>query len=759
MIHAIRGDRVFSADMADKHGLSARHSVPSKLSVFERQKAEAEAKKAKEEAETAAVLDDFVKSFEGDGNALSAPGGPRVGAPPAAGRRHFTSSSLKSGPGSLGPTPPSKSGPGSLGLGNHRKRPYDEYSARPKDGRFFSYHDETRDVNDEQDAEEDKAAAKPTIHLASLPVGTSVSAIKGLFVDTPLAIDNVRVLPSTNPSGNAGERKSMSAIVTLAAETPATDIDTVVSRLQNKYLGLGYKLSISRHLSSAALGSNIVTSSVSQNLPFGAKPIQQNTSLSRAPPPSQRFAPPSSYTNTPYQRGSSTQVTVQTPSDIAQLRLIHKVLEAQLEYGPEFEAALQSRLAIQRDERWAWLWDTKSVGGIYYRWRLWEILTNSPARHGLQHNETVFDGQSSWLAPDQSLAFEWTVDFDELVSGDDYNSSDEEEDEEDRGDLSRRHNDHHGGPPAPVDETGNSGTGCLNPISRARLIHLLSELPESNTKIRRGDIGSITNFAIGHASAGPDEIAAIITSNVIKPFAKIEDDDTSSASMVGLYVVSDILSCSASAGVRHAWRYRTMFEHAFKKQRVFEKLGRAEKDFKWGKLKAEKWKRSVQSLLSMWENWSVFPQSTQEAFVDSFLNPPPTIDEQHRAEFEAKETASAETKNKTVNKWKTVDDVTPDKETAKVQGTGSTDKRHDRVTDQTMEDDEVEDVDGESMVDSSDEEADGSAIEEQSNHIEAVPEMAPSRSKSDAEPVAVPIPTGGKRQRPRAVDMFADESD
>ena len=49
--------------------------APSKKSLFERQKAEQEAKRLREEAETKAVYEDFVKSFDDeDEPAAAAPG-------------------------------------------------------------------------------------------------------------------------------------------------------------------------------------------------------------------------------------------------------------------------------------------------------------------------------------------------------------------------------------------------------------------------------------------------------------------------------------------------------------------------------------------------------------------------------------------------------------------------------------------------------------------------------------------------------------
>src|ERR1700744_2396358 len=147
--------------------ISAKLAAPAKKSVFERQKAEAEAKKARETAETAAALEDFVKSFEDDGdqqpdfpprrgpgnggrggNGIGSGGGFGSSGP---GKRHFTGSGLKSGPRTLGPSPSlPRGGPGSLGHapGYGKKRLYDEYSGRQdrdrdrdRRDRIFSYGD------------------------------------------------------------------------------------------------------------------------------------------------------------------------------------------------------------------------------------------------------------------------------------------------------------------------------------------------------------------------------------------------------------------------------------------------------------------------------------------------------------------------------------------------------------------------------------------------------------------------------------------
>lgn len=787
--------------MADKFpDIPSKLGNPTKKSPFERQREEAEAKKAREKAETAAVLEDFVKSFDDNGDAprqdhiFDRGGGKGAlssgGSVPGPGKRHFTSSGLKSGPGSLGPSPSvPRSGPGSLGsnAGYGKKRPYEDFKGQRRDRDnshgMFSYEDEriggslqgfrAEEDEDRKDSTESKAA-KPTLHLSSLPPGTSPAVVKALFVPSPLVVENVRIL-SPQHGGSNYDRRSTSAIVTLASETPATDIDTMVTHLQNKYLGFGFNLSISRHLSSAVLSSTTAITAPSASLPFNARPIPQTSySLSRAPPPGQlqgRFAPPASYTSsTPYAARSSapaTQVVVAPPNELGQLRLIHKTLESLLMHGAEFEALLMSIPHIQRSEKWSWLFNPRSTGGIYYRWRLWDTVTNQSSRRQRHHTgDHLFEGQSVWIPPEQSLKFEYTTEMEEFVSDPDYDSSDEEDDD---GGIARRYNDHthtSGGPPPEGTQDGH-GTGYLNPLAKTKLVHLLARLPKSNAKLRRGDVARVTGFAIEHAGSGADEVADIITANVVRPFsttnargkADSQDDtdedksgektsDTSPASLVGLYVISDILSSSASAGVRHAWRYRALFEAALREQGVFERLGRIDKDLGWGKLKAEKWKRSVQSILTLWEGWCVFPQSSHDQFVKSFVEPP--LSQAEKAKMEAEKRKVDEELQQTKNagsKWKTLEDKTSqDVFMEDVDGRQMVD---DDVDGQPMDEDDNEideNIDGVSMADSSDEEA---APDTDELEAKSMPEGRPAQ--------VAPIGLLNPRQRPRAVDMFADE--
>ncbi|OTA80272.1 hypothetical protein M434DRAFT_17812 [Hypoxylon sp. CO27-5] len=825
-----------SKKLPDFPDVEAKLQKPSKQSAFEKQKAEAEAKRKREAAETAAVYESFVKSFdhdEDDDNAgatsgqhnafASRPQGGafgREGGRPMPPKRHFGAGpggglGMKSGPGSLGPPPTSFSS--KRKLDSHQqgfsRRGVDDTRGRlgfhddddsdggraPKPKSLAKVFDTSDDEGDARarDLAEQKAIAKPTLRLANLPPGTSPAVIKALMPSN-LTVENVKIL-SSNPPGST-ERRSMAAIVTLSKETPATDIDATVSSLQNRYLGYGFYLSLHRHLSSAVTStvatSSLTSSSISQ--PFGAKPVPQaNDGNPHHPGGFHRgFAPPPSYGigGGPINR-TILHVPVQAPRDIKQLQLIHKVVESVLAHGPEFEALLMSRPDVQKEEKWAWLWDARSEGGIWYRWRLWEVITGAQAKAERQGKYIpLFEGSHAWRMPEKSLPYEYATAIDEFVSDPEYNSSDEE-DYEDEGHK-------------PADGPDNENT-YLNPLDKARLTHLLARLPTTLTKIRKGDIARVTTFAITHASRGADEIVDMIVANIIKPFALTsanpefnksnkdgedhgeshnstpfpEDSsakpsdarDTSAASLIGLYVVSDILSSSATSGVRHAWRFRQLFEASLKKSKVFENLGLIAERLNWGRLRAEKWKRSVKLVLGLWEGWCAFPQESQQFFAETFENPP-SAKKEEQADDAAKK-----------NKWKTLEAgasaATQSEGRGFVPLSASAEARQDEGTrmdvddvdgeamDEHMSIDEEDldtDIDGVPMDDSEGgEPMDEGDVEKDKPGVEASTgkDNGAEREKGGAENVKLETAASSKeqsggnqppRRRMRAVDMFAD---
>jgi U2-associated protein SR140 len=492
----------------------------------------------------------------------------------------------------------------------------------------------------------------------------------------------------------------------------------------------------------------------------------------------------------PLNRSGILHVPVRAPRDIKQLRMIHKVIESVLEHGPEFEALLMSRPDVQRDEKWAWIWDARSEGGIWYRWRLWEIVTGAQSAKGKLEYMPLFEGSHAWKKPERRLAYEYTADVDEFVSDSDYDSSEDDELEEEQ---------------ARQGDGADQEDTFLNPIEKSKLAHLLGRLPTTLSKIRKGDIARVAAFAITHASRGADEIVDMIVSNLEHPFAytsanpdykqaakekegredsrdtspapedKATSDapDLSAARLLGLYVISDILSSSSTSGIRHAWRYRQLFESALRGRKTFEMLGLMADKLNWGRMRADKWKRSVGLVLSLWEGWCVFPVETHEAFVNSFENPPVPKKEANGAEAERK-----------AGRWKTVEAVPADGG----NGNGFLPVSTKPAVDQEPVDDDVETIlymdegdeeqldsvrlqyladldDAFSDLDLDGEPDDGSEVGVAGGDVATENSMespATSPAKQEVKPIggfqlsaSKPAPAPG-RKRLRAMDMFAD---
>ena len=783
---------------------------PTKQSAFERQKAEAEAKRQREAAETAAVYADFVKSFDrddsddyrsgyGDGRGSRNDnfGPPRPsrggfsGVPqgPGGSRRHFVSTDAKSGPGSLGPAPTTFS----------KKRSFNDF-AKGSTERQFGSKSETRDeltkplagafdasddedTNDVKDRAEQKATAKPTLRLLNLPPGTSPAVVRALIPDN-LSVEGVSLQPLAGSSNS--ERKSTVAIVTLSQETPANEMDAAVSALQNRYLGYGFYLSLHRHLSSVVAASSLsLPSGLSSSAAhaFGAKPVEQTAASNRQGKFHQQqhgfqkgFAPPSSYgpAASGVNRANLFHVPVKPPQDVKTIQLINKTIEGVLEHGAEFEALLMSRPEVQRHERWGWIWDARSEGGIWYRWRLWQVVTGSDAADTKGRYVPLFDGGHAWKSPEKKLPFEYTTSMDEIVSDPGYNSSDDEDLDADGGN----------------ENNGERGTGpemdkaFLNPLDKAKLVHLLARLPTTLGKLRKGDIARVTTFAMTHASRGADEVVDLIVRNVERPLSltsanrerkeensaptqeesglaatqPAEAPDHSAASLVGLYVVNDILSSSATSGVRHAWRFRQLLETALRDRRVFERLGLMAEKLHWGRLRAEKWKRSVNLVLSLWEGWCVFPAESQELFAQTFDSPPSLQAVGNKPDGESLPPG----------KWKVVDAALPTSTSEDAAAPAQTlhevvsKVAEDDVDGEPLDEDDVmgeaideDDIEGEPIDE--DDVAGEHINEEELFHQENDGVTAPDNEEAtDKANASAPKEPGQPRRRMRAVDMFAD---
>ncbi len=833
-------------------------AASAKKSLFEQQRAEAEAKRIREEKETAAVYASFVASFDDEEEAPQQGGygqggygggqggfaqpkrhyGPPTG--PAAGRgflpqRAGLTGPPRSGPGSLGPalhTVP-RSGPGSLGAAPHHERGsynpgpgygtprgFQQPPQRQGDRRSFASDDydhtlppqhATRgpkvpaafSTSDDEDEAADSGwraaeppVPKPTIQMSNLPPGTSPAAIKALLPSN-LIVEAVRILPPPPSGPNNTERKSMSAIVTLSKETAASDIDSTVSQLRDKYLGWGFYLSLSRGLSSAALDSSSLThlpkSSSTNFQPFGAKvadlsqPAPSSRMNQHAPPTSYKgIAPPASYHTpaVPKPSGRVLVVEVKPPGDIKEIRLIHKTLENLLTYGPEFEALLMTRPDVQREEKWAWLFNARSTGGVYYRWRLFSLLSGTEAKG---RYVPVFEDSAAWKTPKKPLPFEYTTHLDEFVEDEHYISTDGSDSESERRQPTGL-------------GLGEEGPSFLGQMQKAHFTHLLARLPSNVQKLRRGDVARVSAFALRNAKRGAPEVVEMVVENVLHPYSasganreykkssrpvsrdgargegeeKVED--TSAASLVGLRLIPDIIAAALNSGVSNARVYRQLFEDAIRKRKVFEYVAKLDRKYGWGRMSFEKWKSVVKGELGRWKDSCMFMPGAPEGWLEIFCNPPISKEEEERERVkeEARVKKEKESRWKAVREREMADREGAERADAEMEDVdGAPMAEHDDVDGVPMEE---EDVDGVPMVDSDDDvDREALAMDEDEPVQASAPPSVPDNEKGGEETRGERVESGGLktgfkiegkgenvrtvRKRPRAEDMFADSDE
>ncbi|GAB7324030.1 hypothetical protein MBLNU13_g07425t1 [Cladosporium sp. NU13] len=676
-------------------------AAPKKLSQFEKDRQIAEAKRRKEEEENAAALREFEDSFADDNDEddmVSRTMGGRGGRAPPSGPRGGPGG-FNGGGGRFGAP---RSGPGSLpGPGMppslKRKRELEEAREAAEARRAELGYDYVDDYQEgmspaaaREDSREDNTP-KPTVQLSSIPPGTSEQEIKTLLAGT-VKVHHVRLSSSTGQG-----KKSLTAIATLDSSTSAAQIDKTVSALRDRYMGCGFYLSISRHLSSAAQFQGVgATGGSASSEPFGAQKSRNSNpkhSMRNAPPPQDHrgFAPPEYYDQRgPPTRSASAQVEVHPPLDIATVRAIHTVSDKILAQKDanralEMEALLMTLPEVQKDERFAFLYDSKSPAGVYYRFCLWAPDSIDEQKRNAKGPERIFkDLDMDWLPPQKETPFLDLTSLAQATDHVDYDTSDDEADDD--GDERKLNKGPAGEPDARMGEKSR-----LSPLQRARFTRLLSRLPTSIARLRQGDISRISNYVVNHAGGGAEEFVDLLLLNVEKPFSstlaakydtdsgsdseqdtrnsngrtaatgdEVEEDDyepgdallslpadsanapnttedPSNPKLIALYTISDILSASSTAGARNAWKYRTLFEAGLSHQKTFQNLGRLDKELGWGRLKSEQWKRKVGVVLSVWESWSVFTGGVLEGLKKDFYEPPLTEAEVAAAAAEAKQ--------------------------------------------------------------------------------------------------------------------------
>ncbi|KNG49909.1 coatamer subunit protein [Stemphylium lycopersici] len=574
---------------------------------------------------------------------------------------------------------------------------------------------------------------------SNLPPTIDPRQVEELFADFPtLKITRVERVPPQGPLPKG--RPSATMKVIFDKDANARDLDDAMNKLNDKkYLGKGYYLHLDRYLGGRSADT------AQRTEPFGAR--------WQAPEIPKGFAPPPDLgggggggRDRPREDTEQLIVTANQPPDVATLRLVHQTIEGVILGGVEFEAALMNDSQIQDEERFAWLYDQKHPVNRYYRWRLHQIVCDSP-------NPEIFARQGDWRGPVDPLADEFADHLGAFDSEDEILDSDDDDEKEKP--LYK---------PLPVGDNYpgrvDNGHGIMSPRSRAMFLWLLTSLPPGS--IVADDIAAISNFAVEHAGQGMDEVIHILVSNIIQPFQLTDtnprnrptdvdgkDDlrrpDARQVTLNALRIISDVLLVTAKeSGV--SYKYRLAIGTELVQRKVFEHLEQLPAQLEMGRMTERSYRDEVNVILKVWQDEHLFEESTLRHLDEAFN----ARERQKEEEDQARKLAERRKKKATVVR-KTVSTGTDENGEEKVEveeelrdgaAEGEADQTPETATPEVPLTDEAV----------ADEIAEGTSAQPDSTE-------APKRASS---PDIIPGETAvarARRLRPRAEDMFALDED
>ncbi|KAK9466536.1 hypothetical protein V1512DRAFT_248190 [Lipomyces arxii] len=183
----------------------------------------------------------------------------------------------------------------------------------------------------------------------------------------------------------------------------AEDVEKARVALDRQYLGSGYWLSAS-HGKDAGPTSRLDARS---GLPFGAQ-LPADLDLDSTVP---GFAPPSSVglsTSTAHNLlANRLHVQVRYPDSLLTLRKIHGMIENILKLGPEFEAVIRVRERYNAD--YAFLFDSALPEHIYFRWKFWSLASGEAIDKWSTKPIEMFSNGILWVPPSLAPSIEQEI--------------------------------------------------------------------------------------------------------------------------------------------------------------------------------------------------------------------------------------------------------------------------------------------------------------------------------------------------------------
>lgn len=120
-------------------------------------------------------------------------------------------------------------------------------------------------------------------------------------------------------------------------------------------------------------------------------------------------------------------------------------------------------------------------------------------------------------------------------------------------------------------------------------------------------------------------------------------EDPSGPILVALYVLTDVMAQAKDEGDYKKMRYAVEFEEILKSTDIFSNLGRLDREFGWGKMRADRWRTKVTDIFDQWESSNLMKKEAIEQFRNEFNNPLQTEDEQEEAKGTQGKNASVNT--------------------------------------------------------------------------------------------------------------------
>ncbi|KAK9471571.1 uncharacterized protein V1510DRAFT_185471 [Dipodascopsis tothii] len=531
-------------------------------SAFERAREAEEERRRAEEAETKAVYEDFVKSFERDDGVGFV--GQRQGGHGFRG-------------GASGFVPPGQ-------LKRRHGPPQDEVGARTRTrsrqnpakrwqtgGRAEFKRPESRaarlqaELADKQDnAPSEEELSTRRIVLGGLPPMTTASRVRELLAEYG------EIVSVTFAAADPRQRGVAATVVLSTAAAAAR----ARAELDQKYLGEGFWLA-------AGLTSDTGTRPRT-GLPFNAAPRSAAPTVNPHLRSYKNAPPPSSLRDGAMTGAAGALapdqlvVKVQYPDTLRMLRLIHFMVEKVVRHGPAFEAAVMER--ERRNPDFAFLFDPCLAEHVYYRWKAWSVARGEAVDRWPTRPAALFADGIVWLPPAPPPTIDDELDRLEQMDLDD----------------------------GPGDDQGS--LPWLGTLAHLHLSLLLEHI-----SMRRGAIARVMAFAMDNSHAA-DEIVDVICESVADPAATVQQR------IARLWAVGDILHNSGLGigGVsKGTWKYRGLFQT--KLVRVFELLHTVYRSFE-GRIRAENFRRQVMAVISVWEGWNVFVQDDVNKMVSLFVH-------------------------------------------------------------------------------------------------------------------------------------------